>query len=66
MKTVTRFRVSQDTRSFPDGAPQRESYGSDKSYFFAEAKYGQEWCDEYRCEGCGDWGCPKCGSKSTK
>ena len=49
------------TRSFQDGAPQRESYDSDAAYFRAERKYDEEWREEYECKGCGDPGCPQCG-----
>lgn len=61
MTKVYGFSPSQKTRSFPDGAPRRESYGSDADYFRAEGKYTSEWRAGYRCRGCDDGGCPQCG-----
>lgn len=60
--TVPRF-ILNPTTSFPDGAPQRESYDNDATYFRAERKYDEEWRAEYECEGCGDFGCPQCGQR---
>lgn len=57
---VWRFGL-EPTKSFPDGAPQRESYNSDDFYFRAEKKYDEEWRAEYKCQGCDDFGCPQCG-----
>ena len=50
----------QPTRSFPDGAPQREEYESDLQLEAAELRYAAEWRDEYECRGCGDPNCPQC------
>lgn len=65
-KTVGRkkafFRL-QATKSFPDGAPQRESYDHDDDCFRAEVKYAAEWRKEFECPGCTDPGCPQCGKK---
>jgi hypothetical protein len=54
------------TKSFTDGAPQRESYDNDATYFRAEKKYDKEWRAEYECVGCEDPGCPQCGQKQSK
>lgn len=59
-RSIERFALQQ-TKSFPDGAPQRESYDSDEALFKAEKKYQKEWRAEYDCPGCTDPGCPKCG-----
>lgn len=59
-KKVPCFRL-QKTKSFPDGAPQRESYDSDDHYFRAEKRYEEEWRAKYQCAGCVDPGCPQCG-----
>jgi hypothetical protein len=55
-----RFHL-QATKSFPDGAPQRENYDHDDDLFRAEKKYEAEWCKEFECPGCDDLGCPQCG-----
>lgn len=53
----------QPTKSFPDGAPQRESYDSDVWYDHACKKYDYEWRTEYTCPGCSNFHCPGCGGK---
>lgn len=59
-KIVERFCV-QPTRSFEDGAPQREEFDSDESHLVACVKYGAEWRKEYKHEGiCKDYACPQC------
>jgi hypothetical protein len=55
-----RFHL-QATKSFPDGAPQRENYDHDDDCFRAEAKYSAEWRKEFECPGCTDVCCPQCG-----
>lgn len=61
-RVIQRFSL-QETTSFPEGAPQRESYDSDDHLFRAEKKYQAEWRQEYECPGCADPGCPQCGRK---
>lgn len=51
----------QPTKSFPNGAPQRENFDHDDDCFRAEMKYAAEWRKEFECSGCGDLGCPQCG-----
>jgi hypothetical protein len=51
----------QKTKSFPEGAPQRENYDTDDHLFRAEEKYQAEWREEYKCPGCDDPACPQCG-----
>lgn len=58
MIKVGAFSPGQTTRSFPDGAPQRENYESDAALFRAELEYAREWRRTYRCAGCGDPVCP--------
>lgn len=65
VKTVLRFSPAQVTKSFPDGAPQRESYDSDVYYFRAEKQYEEEWRKAYRCQTCGDPGCPQCAPRDS-
>lgn len=60
-QVVPCFNPSQSTKTFPDGAPQRESYLTEKNYRVAEKKYDQEWRQAYICENCGDASCPNCG-----
>lgn len=66
MKTVTGFSPGQSTKSFPEGAPQRECYLSDEACFRAEERYEKEWRKTYRCAGCRDLVCPQCGELSRK
>jgi len=42
----------QPTRSFPEGAPQREEYYTDKAHEEACEAYAAEWRAEYECPGC--------------
>lgn len=60
-KKVYRFHL-QPTKSFRAGAPQRESYDSDATYFAAEKRYIVEWQEKYECAGCDDPVCPQCGT----
>ena len=39
----------QPTRSFPDGAPQREEYATDTTFMVECARYGREWVKKYEC-----------------
>ena len=66
MKNVSAFSPGQTTKSFPDGAPQRESYDSDAALFRAEERYEKEWRAIYRCGGCRDYVCPQCGAGARK
>jgi hypothetical protein len=66
MKAVTGFSPGQTTKSFPEGAPQRESYESDVACFRAEERYAKEWCETYCCTGCRDLVCPQCGKMARK
>ena len=51
----------QGTRSFLEGAPQREEYDLDEAFDEACKKYGIEWRIQYRHEGrCGNRDCPQC------
>ena len=52
----------QPTRSFRDGAPQRENYVSDEAFFAACKKYDAEWRSKYECPGCENPECPQHGS----
>lgn len=61
MKTRVNAFILQPTRSFPQGAPQREKYDTDEDLFAAEKLYAQEWREEYECQGCQDRCCPQCG-----
>jgi hypothetical protein len=58
-----RFHL-QATKSFPDGAPQRENYDHDDDCFRAEKKYATEWSKEFECPGCDDVCCPQCRNKA--
>lgn len=62
-RVVERFRL-QPTTSFPEGAPQRESYNTDEDLFKAEKEYAVEWRKEFKCPGCEDMACPQCGKDS--
>ena len=60
MKQVGAFNV-QPTRSFQDGAPQRENYVSDRYFEMACRKYAAEWVLEYKHPGvCENRDCPQC------
>lgn len=61
-RSIEHFAL-QETKSFPDGPPQRENYDGDDALFKAEKKYDQEWRQEYECPGCLDPMCPKCGKR---
>lgn len=60
-----RKRVSfflQPTRSFQEGAPQREEYLDYDAFASACEKYAAEWLAEYECVGCADaaqYDCPQ-------
>lgn len=63
MKTkVARFWL-QPTESFPDGAPQREEYESDRDHDFACLDYAAEWEKKYECMAspCRNCDCPQHG-----
>ena len=64
-KEVARFWL-QPTPSFPEGAPQRESYMTDEACDRADVRYADEWRAMYRCAGCDDVGCPQCGSQGSR
>jgi hypothetical protein len=58
----------QETKSFPEGAPQRETYMDDLEFDRACLVYDREWRKEYRCTGCATVSdCPQCSEqKETK
>lgn len=56
----TRFWL-QPTKSFPDGAPQREEFLSDEEFDAACRQYAREWKHVYRCVGCVNPDCPQHG-----
>lgn len=59
-KQVASFYL-QATKSFPEGAPQRESYVSDRYFEMACRKYAAEWVMEYKHPGsCRNRDCPQC------
>lgn len=64
-KHVTRFWL-QPTVSFPEIAPQREEYVSDRAYDRACVAYANEWRAAYRCAGCDDVACPQCGAEGAR
>lgn len=51
----------QATRSFPNGAPQREEYESDEAHEAACRAYSAEWRQAYSCLGCNNPDCPQHG-----
>lgn len=51
----------QPTKSFPEGAPQREEYDTDRDHDRACDRYGEEWREEYDCPGCSNPECPEHG-----
>ena len=63
-KNVPRFWL-QATATFPEGAPQRESFGSDAAFDRACVKYAAEWRETYHCSGCNDVACPQCGAEGS-
>ncbi len=65
MKTRVAHFWLQKTKSFPDGAPQREEYDSDSSHDVACMRYDMEWCQEYECgdKDCTNQDCPQHGRK---
>jgi hypothetical protein len=64
-KNVQRFWL-QPTATFPEGAPQRERYLSERAYDRAEVQYANEWRATYQCAGCDDVGCPQCGAEGSQ
>jgi hypothetical protein len=59
-KQVASFHL-QTTKSFPDGAPQRENYVSDTYFAMACRKYAAEWVMTYKHPGkCENRDCPQC------
>lgn len=59
-KLVPRFWL-QATKSFPDGAPQREEYNTDQDFHADCLVYAQEWRETYRCGNtdCQNRDCPE-------
>lgn len=57
---VTKF-AGQETWTFHNGAPQRETYVSEEGYEDACAKYAKEWVQIYECLGkdCPIRACPQ-------
>jgi len=51
----------QKTASYPDGAPQREEYLTDRDFDLACAEYDREWLDTYECMNtdCKNQDCPQ-------
>lgn len=62
-KPVAAFSL-QPTKSFPNGAPQREEWSSDPDYVRSIRDYEMEWRHEYQCRGCKDPICPQCGYRN--
>jgi hypothetical protein len=59
-KQVACFQL-QATKSFPDGAPQRENAHSDEHFYRVCRKYAAEWVMEYKHPGsCRNRDCPQC------
>lgn len=66
MTKATAVFCLQATKSFPEGAPQRESYDTNE-VFLADCKsYVREWRTEFTCPGCDNGECPQCGHKSNE
>ena len=63
MKKVTAVFWLQPTKSFEEGAPQRENHDTDEAFFFSCRKYAKEWLAEFTCPGCANIECPQCGDK---
>lgn len=62
MKSPVAKFCLQPTRSFPDGAPQREEYLTDNDYLTSVRLYRAEWKVRYVCQNkCNDSNCPQCG-----
>lgn len=67
LKTKVRRFWLQETKSFPEGAPQRESYFDDLSFERACVVYEKEWRQQYQCENqCKNVDCPQCGAQGSK
>lgn len=51
----------QKTMSYPDGAPQREEYETDRAFDLACAEYDIEWKNTYECMNinCKNRDCPQ-------
>lgn len=64
-KTKVRRFWLQQTKSFEEGAPQRESYVDDRGFDRACVAYAKEWRRQYSCAGCGEAECPQCGAQGT-
>ena len=64
-RTVVRRFWLQKTKSFEDGAPERESYSDDRAFDRACVTYANEWRGEYECRGCNDAMCPQCGAQGS-
>jgi hypothetical protein len=66
VKERVRFHI-QPTPSFPDGAPDRAEYGSDRAHLNACVKYGAEWREKYECSDCeGNRECPQHGDRAPE
>lgn len=66
MKKVARFWL-QVTKSFPEGAPQRESFMTDAAHDRACVQYAEEWRSTYQCiNQCDDVNCPQCGAQGQR
>jgi len=61
--SVGRFWL-QETKSFKEGAPQRESYLDDCTFDRACVAYANEWRQKYHCHGCDEVECPQCGAQA--
>lgn len=66
-KTKVRRFWLQATKSFKEGAPQRESYLSDLAFNRACVAYENEWRAEYHCKGedCNQMECPQCSAQGV-
>ncbi len=62
---VPRFWL-QPTKSFSEGAPQRESYETEAAFDRACTAYADEWRKTYLCAGCSDVACPQCGAQGAR
>lgn len=61
MKTKVPSFHLQPTKTFDEGAPQRESYDSNEAHERACVRYGLEWCQQYECAAnpCRNRDCPQ-------